>query len=463
MHTEQGDQDSGLPELGSVDPPPCRPPLEIIERGGEWVMEEYRDGARDGPVFGTFDGRLDAMQATRERMAAEVHPCIVRWDAEDIVGGLYWNDLFERLEVRYDELLDAWVIVPAVGHFLFQAGRQHDTVVEYARAVRQRYDFKHLALYTAEDELVREDDHRFLRHSLAESGVRFDREKLLAHEGPTASDGDSTDDTDAQTDRPTNSLTAVVGGYEQLDLDGETRLLQYYTASWTDGQPARIVALKPELADERLREAFLTGFDRWQQLQQHPHVASILGHGDSPSQWIAYDPGQASLAALAEDLGLDARLDVLEHVATALDTATRMDVPPTGLRPAAIRVGPQDGMAHATLAEWGLGHELRQVGGETPIGWHTAPEQLQGTTVTTTGVYQLGALAYWLVCDTVPFADASSLESAIETGSRRSPSEVAAVSEDVDDFFDRAMALQPHDRYTRAGDFCDELRGVLQS
>lgn len=471
MSLERKGTETSLPQMGSVDPPPCRPPLEIVQLDGQWVLEEYQCGARNGETFGTFDGRLDAMQTAQDQMDADSAPCILRWDAEDIVGGLYWNDQFEELAVRFDEMMNAWVIVPVNGHYLFQAGDQHEAVLEYAQAVQRRYDFKRLLLYDAEDEKRQEVDHRFLRHSIADSGVRFDAAKLQSgreipepaerttagNQPPEISGGRNT------ADRPTNSLMAIVDGYEQLEVDEETKTLHYYDITWTDGTPARVVALKPDLENQTLVEAFSTARDHWEKIHDEDRIATIYGHGDSPSQWIAYDPGQGSLAAMFDDLEFETRLTIVEDVAEALDTANRNNVPPAGVAPGSVRIGPRDGMAQATLSEWGLGRALLQTIGETPVTWYTAPEQLQGTTAATTGVYQLGALTYWLVLDTVPFVHKTSLDSAIQNGSYRPPSEVKNVPADVDEVLGQAMAAQPYNRYTRGIDFADELREVLET
>jgi hypothetical protein len=472
MSPEREEREGVLPDLGVVDPPPCRPPLEIVEQGTEWVLEKYRSGSRDGETFGTFDGRLDAMQAAQDKMEADVYPCIVRWDAENVVGGLYWNEDFKLLEVRYGPLLDAWAIVPECGHFLFQAGDQFDEVVEYAQAVQREYDFKELALYSVEGEEQQTVDHRFLRHSLAESGVRFDSDRMATHDGEPQAVEQTTVGGEESTpgggsaessSGPVNSLMTVVKGFKQLDVDEETKTLLYYDITWTNGQPARVAALKPDLADEQLEETFLTVLDHWETISDEDRVATVLGHGDSPSRWIAYDPGQAPLATLVDELGAETRLDVIGDVAEALDTANRNNVPPAGVAPGSIRVGPTDGMVQATLAEWGLRRTLLQVAGETPVTWYTAPEQLQGTTAATTGIYQLAAIAYWLLLDTVPFVGTTSLQSAIEDGSYRTPSEVKNVPEAVDDVLGRAMAPQPYNRYNRAIDFHDELRESIES
>ena len=95
--------------FGAVEPPPCRQPLEVIERDDEWVVREYYPTAdaieAQIRAFGTHEDRMDAMRQARTAMERGQYPCLVRWDAHDSVGGLYWNPSFETLIVEYSDLL----------------------------------------------------------------------------------------------------------------------------------------------------------------------------------------------------------------------------------------------------------------------------------------------------------------------------------------------------------------------
>lgn len=88
---------------------PCNPPLELIERDGNWVVREYHDSGErpEGGVtrFGTRTKRIDAMRAGKERMEQHQHPCLLRWDSKNNVGGIYWNSDFEQLSVQFSSLL----------------------------------------------------------------------------------------------------------------------------------------------------------------------------------------------------------------------------------------------------------------------------------------------------------------------------------------------------------------------
>ena len=186
-----GDSDRRHGGSGRSAPPSLtpRPPLEIIERWDEWVVEAYQGGHRDGETYATYDRRIDAMRGAKERMDERNHPCLLKWDADDIVGNIYWNPLFERLELRYDPLLEVWAVVPAESHYLFATDPSLDAACEAAMGVQRRFDFKRLDIYTADGTRREQIDHAFIRESIADSGVRFRKQPLEAA-------GDDVDDID---------------------------------------------------------------------------------------------------------------------------------------------------------------------------------------------------------------------------------------------------------------------------
>ncbi|PSP83682.1 hypothetical protein BRC96_07640 [Halobacteriales archaeon QS_6_64_34] len=94
---------------------PRRQPLELVKQGSLWVVEDYRKGSRRGETHTTHDSQLSALRYAKSKMEADCHPCIVRWDSPRSVGALYWNPLFETLEVRRDELVGGWSVVPEAG------------------------------------------------------------------------------------------------------------------------------------------------------------------------------------------------------------------------------------------------------------------------------------------------------------------------------------------------------------
>jgi hypothetical protein len=134
-----GDDTTTGVRIGAVDPPPCKRPLEAIERDGEWIVREYyrrTDDPDDGVfTFGTYDSRIDAMREGQRILKRRRHPCLLRWDTERSVGGLYWNPAFEALTVEYSDLLQSWVVTPKDDHFVFQASDSTDGAYQLGKLV----------------------------------------------------------------------------------------------------------------------------------------------------------------------------------------------------------------------------------------------------------------------------------------------------------------------------------------
>lgn len=450
---------------GAVDAPPCHPPVEIIERDGQWLLREYRLKPRDATVFETVDGRIDAMRAADDKLAADRHPCLLRWDAEDVVGDLYWNELFERLRVKHSRLLDAWVVVPDCGHYVFHAGDSLDSVCGLARAVQRQYDFRELVVSDEHGQERGTYDHRFIRHDIASSGVRFERGRPLEHGDRSDEAGDEDDPTEQEAVGGTatgNALTAAVPDVTELEELDTTGLVFGYRATWDGGDPARIALLNPDYVSDRDVVKRFTGvLDDWEAIADAERVTTVFEIGPSPAPWVAYDTAEGTLAERLSDLSLESRVRALADVGAAVDTARDNGVERTAISPRTVRVTDGDEEVRASLAGWGLAQAARSATDETAVTPYTAPEQLTGEIGPTTPVYQLGALAYRLVCRTAPFADAADLRAAVRTGQLTDPSEVASVPSAVDSVFRQAMAPTPDRRYARATAFVERLDAAL--
>lgn len=453
-------------DIGAIEQPPCRPPLEIIEQNGEWLVREYRLKPQAATVFDTHHGRLDAMRAAREKMQTDRHPCLLRWDDTDLVGGLYWNELFEELRVEYSDLLEGWVIVPASDHYLFQAGDSLEPVCQTARAVQRQYDFKRLAVYDTDGTERDSFEHRFIRHDIAASGVHFDRDQPLGAGEATDESGDdataTTDTGDVSAASPASTLMAAIPDLTELGELNTSGPVFRYRATWDDGQLARIDLLDPDLASNRaVVRQFTSIIDNWQSLSDHDHVTTVYEVGPSPAAWIAYSAAEGSVADLAASLSRDARLQIIADVAAAIDTARRHDVARIGIAPESVLITSRDNPVRASLAGWGLDHAVAAALGDTVVTPYTAPEQLSEEWAATTPIYQLGALAYRLLCHMAPFNDADDLEGAIREGVLTEPTALADVPAAVDSVLRRAMAPTPAQRYTTATTVSDKLTTIF--
>jgi len=441
---------------------PQRSPIEILEQGRVWVVEEYRQGQRTGETLSTHGTQIDAVRSAKTRMEAERRPCTLRWESAHSVSNVYWNPLFDVLTVRYDELLDAWTVAPAAATCAMAANEDRERACERAKRIQRDYDFKRLEAFDRNGKTSDERSHRFLRHDITRSGVRFDPSAVdRTPEPETTNKEDAIAVTsDASTDTATTGSDHIppaspgqlgasipdVTKVQFVDTDG---VLHRYTTPWGDGTKAEIVAVSRKVADEtRVRDAFTEWTSRWRDADDHAHVATIHESGSDPAQWIAYQVGERTLAEAGIDLPVDDRLSLLDQIADAVGALGPEAA--CGLHPERIHVRDSGGGWHATVADWGTEWAVRNATGtyrQTPF---TAPEQLDGRVTPTTAIYQLGALAHLLLCEHLPF-DPDAGRAAIRAGERREPTPITGIDDTIVTVLDRALATDPADRYSSFG------------
>ena len=445
----------------TFEPPPNRPPLEIIEGGVHWILEAYKTGRRDGETYSVHDTQMDALRAGKQRMDEHGHPCLLRWDSDESVRTMYWNPDFEHLDVRYDGMTETWVIVPRAGTVPFYATDDQELAARYGREVQQTYDFKHLDLYDPDGTKRRTIDHRFVRNEIDSSGVRFDREKIVEDEtGPLADEADSGGVTSGTT--PASALAAAVPDLTDVEVVMTEGPLRRYRAGWTDGGEAAIVALDPERCDDRdVVDAFLDAVDNWKTIADNSHVATVYDDGIGPSPWVAYDNGEATLHEKIDDFGLRTRVDIADDIAGAYETATLYDVPRRGAEPDNVSVWAGGDGWNGTLADWGVTNQVSRAIGDTPVTAYSAPEEVDGGRTARTPMYRLGAVAYFAITRQDPFEGVASLSEAIRSGPPRPPSQVVNAPDRLDDVVMRAMASDPADRYVQITDFRDDLAEAI--
>ena len=223
----------------------------------------------------------------------------------------------------------------------------------------------------------------------------------------------------------------------------------------------------------------------------HPHIARLLDAG------VSHDTGAPYLVleyveglpidqhCRQQQLGLPARLQLFLDVLAAVSHAHNRLILHRDLKPSNILVTDE---GRVKLLDFGVAKllapndpqaaaELTREAGAACTPHYAAPEQLQGTEVSTaTDVYALGVLLYLLLCDQHPLADAptGALHLRMPATEAPRPSEVLrrrkdaaaarlarAVAGDLDTVVAKAMALQPHARYANAAELADDLRRHL--
>jgi hypothetical protein len=159
----------------TVELPPAKQPLEVIAGDEGYLVREYRRNPSEAAVFSRHERRMDAMRAAANRVSSEHHPCTLRWDTPDSVGDIYWNEHFESLRVEHSPFLSSWLVVPANDRFAFAAAPSAKEAYKRGKQIQQEYDFRELEICSRQGEVEKVVEHRFLRHSLTKSGVKFNR------------------------------------------------------------------------------------------------------------------------------------------------------------------------------------------------------------------------------------------------------------------------------------------------
>jgi hypothetical protein len=290
--------------------------------------------------------------------------------------------------------------------------------------------------------------------------------------GPSGADedGDDASEPDETTGTDAVEFTENCGGMatlEPLDTEGHVHV---YAGRLADGTDAHVYALAPEHADDTaVCEAFERAVDQWHGIEHNPHIAGIHATGEEPRPWVAFDAGETRLSdADPTELGEDERLKLLREVAEGLRTGGLYNLTHGALRPEAVSIATDDdGHPAAVVADWGVTTSVRDVLDDQTVTPYTAPEQVEapGTASRATDVYRLGAVAQYVLTGEPPIdldrSDWETLPGAVEDGDVVAVSEVADLSDDLDDILATAMAADPADRYASSYEFRDDLTGVL--
>jgi serine/threonine protein kinase/tetratricopeptide (TPR) repeat protein len=204
-----------------------------------------------------------------------------------------------------------------------------------------------------------------------------------------------------------------------------------------------------------------------------------------------------------EDLGLQARLELIMQVCAAAQHAHTKGIIHRDLKPANILVSMTDGSPICKVIDYGVAKALGD--DDSPDGGFTAvtnpgamigtplymsPEQAQGSVDvdTRSDVYAIGVVLYELLCGRTPFDDAMSgtrdperIRSAIESADPASPSirlsratrdggsarsanpplEASYLRGELDWITMKAIARDPARRYTSASALADDLQRYL--
>ncbi|GAB5534460.1 MAG: hypothetical protein Rubg2KO_07090 [Rubricoccaceae bacterium] len=279
-------------------------------------------------------------------------------------------------------------------------------------------------------------------------------------------------------------LPDQIGPWRVTGLLGEGGAGVVYSAERADGRIDRTVALK---VLRRVGRAVIRQFDRERRalaLLEHPHIARLYDAGvvqdgpyrNTPFLVMEFVDGLAITdAADHHQLDVEARIQLILHVCAAVGYAHGRLVLHRDLKPSNVLVTETDDGPRAVVLDFGvarlLGDEdeaLTQTNGRAYTPAYAAPEQLNGSSITTaTDVYGIGALLYELLAGTR--AHASSTDGVGRTSLAPTPPSAVAPAEisrqlagDLDTICLKALDPDPARRYASADALANDLNRHLE-
>ena len=272
---------------------------------------------------------------------------------------------------------------------------------------------------------------------------------------------------------PTIRVGSLIGGY-RIDalLAGGGMGLVYdaYEVAYQRRVALKVIA--PELAHDA---AFRRRFQRESIIAmrlEHPHVVPVYATGVVDGvlyMAMRFIEGVDLSTLIARERMLDGTRAVVlvDQIASGLDAAHRLGLVHRDIKPANIVIQELDfGRTHAYLTDFGLASQagcrsMAQADHLVGTVDYMAPEQIQGGSVDArTDVYALGATLFHALAGRVPF-QAEHYAAKLFAHLNAEPPKIADTRSDLSEAFDqivaRAMAKDPADRFSSAGDLARML------
>jgi serine/threonine-protein kinase len=223
--------------------------------------------------------------------------------------------------------------------------------------------------------------------------------------------------------------------------------------------------------DEAVRTRFMHEARAMARLS-HPNIVRIYNLGPSeeiPHFVMEYLDG-VSLAAAAEPLHLEQKIELFHKVVLAVDFLHRNQIVHRDLKPGNILVGSD---LEPKLLDFGLAHHMKEKGNRVTqagqvIGTpdYFSPEQARGDPEldARSDIFSLGAILYELLTGAVPFRADTFPEQAREICEREPvlPRRInAAVPGGLQNICLKCLEKNPRDRYSSARELADDIERFL--
>jgi len=252
----------------------------------------------------------------------------------------------------------------------------------------------------------------------------------------------------------------------------------YLAEQTTLGRNTVVKLMHPELSRDA---SYVARFQREARLAArliHHHTAAIYAFGETPDKvlWIAmeYIEGESLHNVLARDNPRQLA-ELLAPVADVLDRAASMGIIHRDVKPDNILVAPDGDGRRAVLLDFGLARpkedndKLTAVGVAVGSPTYMSPEQVFGPSVdSATDRYALGIILYIAVAKRPPFRHDDRVQLVLMH--KRNPvpllnGMVPAIppNHPLDQFFAKALAKQPTERFRTAREMIEEFVRALDA
>lgn len=205
----------------------------------------------------------------------------------------------------------------------------------------------------------------------------------------------------------------------------------------------------------------------------HPHIARILDFGfDNSFPFLVMDyASNGTLRQLyprGSSLPLQELLPYIKQVASALQYAHEHKVVHRDVKPENILLGANK---EVLLGDFGIAipaHQTHSMSLQNVFGsvHYMAPEHTQGKARAASDQYSLGVIVYELLYGQPPFTGSTPIEIAMKHQSQMPESlqaKVPSLSPRVEEVVLKALAKDPHQRFTSVQDFVDALEQAAQT
>jgi serine/threonine-protein kinase len=252
-----------------------------------------------------------------------------------------------------------------------------------------------------------------------------------------------------------------IGGMSTVHLATDTRL----------ERRVAVKLLAEHLAEE---EAFVSRFRREAQAAArlvHRNIVQVFdsGYDEASNQYfivMEYVEGQSCAEILRDEnwVEVDEALRIVEQACEGLAYAHRHGVVHRDVKPGNLL---RSSEGEVKLADFGIAKateesSITQVGSVIGTAAYLAPEQARGDEAgPAADIYALGVVTYQMISGRLPYEAGSLTELALKQQREQPPrldELVAAVTPELSDAVDIALALKPEERFENALDFGAALR-----